>query len=208
MALDCFGPGLRAGHANRKGHTQCWLTSPVGAPDSSYGHIVLDTIVLLTDNLRMAGKLARDTRGTKPFPTLEGEAVLNVLRTAEFLLQGLNNTLKDYGLTFTQFNLLRILRGAGESGFTCSQLAERLISRDPDMTRLLDRMEHNGLLKRERSSADRRIVLSMITPKGDALLKEAEEPMRQVMREHMSHLGKERLLGLVDSLEEIREVRD
>ena len=156
----------------------------------------------------MAGKLAREIKEGKPLPTLEGEAVLNVLRTSEFLLQGLNNTLKGFGLTFTQFNLLRILRSCGEPGLTCSQLAERLISRDPDTTRLLDRMEHSGLVKRERSSEDRRIVLSMITAKGEALLKEAEEPVRQIMKEHMTHLGKERLLSLVDSLEEIRAVRD
>lgn len=152
----------------------------------------------------MAGKLAREIKEPKPFPTLEGEAVLNVLRTAEFLSQGLNDRLKSFGLTFTQFNLLRMLRGGGAAGLTCSQLGERLISRDPDMTRLLDRIEHSGLLRRERSAADRRIILSMITPEGEALLKKAEEPVRQVMKEHMSHLNRERLIALVDSLEDIR----
>ena len=152
----------------------------------------------------MAGKLAKELKQSKDFASLEGEAALNVLRTAEVLLQKINAVLKPLNLTFTQYNVLRILRGAGEQGLTCSHLGERLIGRDPDITRLLDRMERSTLVTRERSVDDRRIVVTMIRPEGLALLTQAEEPVRSVMKLNMGKLGATNLLSLIELLEKAR----
>ena len=152
----------------------------------------------------MAGRLARELKQNKEFASLEGEAALNVLRTAEVLLQKINAVLKPLNLTFTQYNVLRILRGAGEQGLTCSQLGERLIGRDPDITRLLDRMERSTLVTRERSVDDRRIVVTMIQPEGLTLLTQAEEPVRSAMKRNMGKLGATNLLFLIELLEKVR----
>jgi DNA-binding MarR family transcriptional regulator len=152
----------------------------------------------------MAGKLAIEIRQSKGLATLEGEALLNVLRTAEVIHQKMNLALKQYDLTFTQYNVLRILRGAREQGVTCSELAERMIARDPDITRLLDRMERRGLVKRQRSTSDRRIVLTMLDPNGGALLNDTEQPLRDLNVAIMGKLGESRLLSLVSALERVR----
>ncbi|AXC13535.1 Transcriptional regulator, MarR family [Acidisarcina polymorpha] len=152
----------------------------------------------------MAGELQREIRQTKDFASTEGEAALNVLRTAEVIQQKLNTVLKPFDLTLTQYNVLRILRGAGDEGITCSVLAERMIARDPDITRLLDRMERSGLVVRQRSAADRRVVLTMLHLNGDRLLDETQQPMRDAMLGLMGRLGENRLLSLISSLEDVR----
>lgn len=152
----------------------------------------------------MAGKFAKEIRQSKNWASLEGEAALNILRTAEVIHQKLNAVLKPFDLTLTQYNVLRILRGAGEQGITCSDLGERMIARDPDITRLLDRMERRDLVVRQRSTDDRRIVLTMLHTKGGALLKETEQPLRSAMLAIMGRLGKADLLSLISSLEEVR----
>ena len=106
----------------------------------------------------MAGRLLAEIRQSKPFDMVEEEAVLNIHRTAEVLGQASAEFLKDYKLSHTQYNVLRILRGAGPDGATCSGIAERMITRDPDITRLLDRLEGRGLVARERSREDRRVA--------------------------------------------------
>ena len=152
----------------------------------------------------MAGRLQQEIRQTKDFASTEGEAALNVLRTAEGIQQKLNAVLKQFDLTLTQYNVLRILHGAGSEGVTCSVLAERMIARDPDITRLLDRMERSGLVVRQRSAADRRVVLTMLHLNGDRLLDETRQPMRDAMLGIMGGLGEKRLLSLISSLEEVR----
>ena len=89
----------------------------------------------------MAGKLAAEIRQQKPFEHIEEEATLNLVRTAEMLNQKATEFFRQFDLSRTQYNVLRILRGAGEDGLTCSATAERMVSRDPDITRLMDRME-------------------------------------------------------------------
>ena len=98
----------------------------------------------------MARPLQDEIRQRKPFDSLEEEAVLNVLRTADVLLQRLTTVLKPFKLSHSQYNVLRILRGAGPEGLACREIGERMITRDPDITRLLDRLEARGLLTRTR----------------------------------------------------------
>lgn len=153
----------------------------------------------------MAGKLIAEIQQTKPFDVLEEEAVLNIARTAEVLGQSMAEFMRLYELSHTQYNVLRILRGAGETGATCSEIGERMISRDPDITRLLDRLESRGLIARERSKEDRRVVVTRIAPAGLLLLSGIDEPLRTFLRGRLGGMGRQNLSALIDRLEEIRE---
>jgi DNA-binding MarR family transcriptional regulator len=102
----------------------------------------------------MASRLQTEIRQTKPFKSLEEEAFLNLQRTAGVLMHGLEAGLKPAGLSASQYNVLRILRGTGAEGLACGDIAPRMVSWDPDITRLLDRLEARGLVKRTRDRAD------------------------------------------------------
>ena len=156
----------------------------------------------------MSGRLVAEIKQTKPFALLEEEAILNLGRTYEYLQQRLGDLLKDYQLTPTQYNMLRILRGAGSDGVTCSQACERMISPDPDITRLLDRMEARKLISRERSKQDRRVVITCITPEGLELVNQIDKPLTALLRKHLGRVGKDRLTSLIDTLETLREEPD
>jgi DNA-binding MarR family transcriptional regulator len=153
----------------------------------------------------MSGRLAKEIQQTRPFALLEEEAFLNVGRTFEALQQPVAELLKQYQLTPTQYNLLRILRGAGQEGVTCSQACERMITPDPDMTRLLDRMEARHLVERERSLEDRRIVVSRIRKEGLALVNEIDQPLHALLKRLLGHIGQKRLRELIETLELLRE---
>jgi len=153
----------------------------------------------------VAGKLAREIQQTKPFVSLEEEAILNLARTFEALQNEITGFLKPYQLTPTQYNMLRILRGAGPKGLTCGQATERMISPDPDVTRLLDRLEARGLILRERSREDRRVVITRITAEGLALAAEIDKPLAGLLGKIMGRIGKDRLKELIEILEALRE---
>src|SRR3954468_11818314 len=153
----------------------------------------------------MAGHLAKEIHQTKPFALLEEEAALNLSRTFEVVQQKLSETLKPHQLTGTQYNILRILRGAGSEGVTCSQAAERMVNHDPDITRLLDRMEARKLVARERSREDRRVVVTRITREGLDLVNSLDAPVSVALRRHLGHIGKEKLSQLIDILESLRD---
>ena len=167
---------------------------------------LLLTIVVITSNNRVVpGKLLAEIRQTKPFDLLEEEAVLNIARTAEVLSQNQAAFLREYGLSQTQYNVLRILRGAGSPGITCSQIGERMINHDPDITRLLDRLESRALVTRERSKEDRRVVLTTITADGLVLLGSIDKPLRKYLRERMGGMARASLEALIGHLEQVRE---
>ena len=156
----------------------------------------------------MSGKLAKEIRQTKPFALREEEAFLNLGRTWEHLLGRVAGLLKEYGLTPTQYNMLRILRGAGEDGVTCSQATERMISPDPDVTRLLDRLEARKLIRRERSAGDRRVVVTRITLEGLDLVGQIDLPARALLRQMCARVGERKLTSLIEVLEDLRERSD
>src|SRR3954465_9448055 len=118
----------------------------------------------------MPSKLGAEIKQHKPFSSPEQEALLSIERTAAVLGHAFAEALKPFGITPTQYNALRILRGAGKDGLCRNEVRERLISQVPDVTRLLDRLEEMKLIDRERSSEDRRLVTTRITTKGQALL--------------------------------------
>jgi DNA-binding MarR family transcriptional regulator len=141
----------------------------------------------------------------KPFALPEEEAILSVLRTADVVEQRMLEVLKPFELTGAQYNVLRILRGSPD-GLACGQISERMISRDPDTTRLLDRMEARGLIGRERSRTDRRVVLTRIKAAGLKLLEQIEPLIFEHLRSTIGLLGEKKIKQLIDLLEQVREV--
>jgi DNA-binding MarR family transcriptional regulator len=131
--------------------------------------------------------------------TPEETAFLDLLRTADVLTRGADWVLKDEDLSLTQYNVLRILRGAPQ-GLPCGEIASRMITRDPDITRLLDRMERRGLISRARESRDRRLVLARISPKGLKLVNRLDEPVQKIHHKQLGHMGKDRLRVLAELL--------
>jgi DNA-binding MarR family transcriptional regulator len=142
---------------------------------------------------------------TKPFTSVEDEALVSLQRTADRLQWRLSEMLKAHGLSPTQYNALRILRGAGDQGRACSEIAERMINRDPDITRLVDRLERRGLAVRSREGQDRRVITTRITPAGLALLQALDGPVEEFNRKMLGALGEQRLQTLIRLLEVIRE---
>jgi DNA-binding MarR family transcriptional regulator len=120
------------------------------------------------------------------------------------LTRGAFGVLKAENLSSTQYNVLRILRGAPQ-GLPCGEIAGRMITRDPDVTRLLDRMEKRGLISRARDSRDRRMVLARISAEGLKLVNRLDEPVQQMHRKLLGHLGRERLRALGELLAAARE---
>jgi len=153
----------------------------------------------------MSSRLQAELKQTKPFPRRSSEALLSVLRTAALLEHRLNEALRPYGITELQYNVLRILRGAGSDGWCGREISERLVSKVPDVSRLLDRMENMQLLRRERDATDRRHVTARITPRGLRVLDEATPELEAFERERFGHLDAERLQHVIDGLADIRE---
>jgi len=143
-------------------------------------------------------------RQKKPFRRVEDEAFVNLLRTVDVLMQGVATTLKPSGLSPAQYNVLRVLRGAGPDGLACREIGERMIAKDPDITRLLDRLEERDLISRSRDRADRRVITTRITDKGMRILKELDKPIEELHVKQLGHLGEQRLRSLVDLLEAAR----
>jgi DNA-binding MarR family transcriptional regulator len=141
---------------------------------------------------------------TRHSPSLEEAVFLDLLRTSDVLSRRLAYILKNEDLSSNQYNVLRILRGAPE-GLACGEIGSRMISRDPDITRLLDRLEKRGLISRCRETKDRRTVLTRISPEGLKLLARLDEPVQQAHREQLGHLGRERLKALTELLRDSRE---
>ncbi len=153
----------------------------------------------------MAGQPATKKRPKSRFQAIEQEAFVNLQRAADALLMGVEKTLRPAGLSPTQYNVLRILRGAGPEGLACGEVAARMFTRDPDMTRLLDRLETGGLVARSRERDDRRVVTTRITAAGLRLLKGLDQPILETHLRQLGHLGPGRLRTLIRLLERIQE---
>jgi DNA-binding MarR family transcriptional regulator len=156
-------------------------------------------IVVITDIIFKVSQSSKVRKVGSP----EETAFLDLLRTADMLSRGAVEVLKAEDLSPSQYNVLRILRGAPE-GLPCGEIASRLITRDPDVTRLLDRMEKRGLISRARESRDRRMVLARLTPEGLKLVDRLDGPVQKMHRKLLGHLGKERLRSLRDLLSAAR----
>ena len=158
----------------------------------------------------MSGKLFRELHKAHPFDCLQQEVALNIIRTADHLSRAFEELLKPCNLSATQYNVLRILRGLGEaqtpphSGIPCKTIGEHMITRDPDITRLLDRLESRTLIHRQRDTQDRRVVATRITPEGLRILKELDQPVMNLHRRQLAHMPEAKLTQLIDLLEQAR----
>ena len=155
----------------------------------------------------MTPSLQAELRQRKPFSTLEQEASISIARTAALLDHAAAEALKPYGLTPTQYNALRILRGAEPGGLCRNEVRDRLIARVPDATRLLERLEEMELVTRAREGDDRRYVRARITRTGLDLLATLDPVIEQLHRRQLGHLGERKLRALADLLAEARERR-
>jgi len=131
-------------------------------------------------------------------------AFLSIVQAAEEMQRGLAELLKAHDLSIAQYNVLRILRGAGPEGATCGTVSENLIRHDPDVTRLVDRLDQRGLVDRARDTKDRRVVRTRITRAGAALLAELDDPVDELHARQLGHVGSKRLADLVTMLDEAR----
>lgn len=148
----------------------------------------------------MTSDLRRELRQQKPFGSLAHEAFLSVARTEAVLRDGIERLLAPHDLTLTQYNVLRVLRGADAAGLCRNEIRDRLITRMPDVSRLLDRMEAAGLIHRVRSTDDRRQVKTTLTPKGRRLVDQLDAPMAHEHERQFGRLDDQQLKALVDLL--------
>jgi DNA-binding MarR family transcriptional regulator len=152
----------------------------------------------------VARDLQEELKQTRAFKSLEEEAHLSIARTAAVLEHAFADALKPYGITPTQYNVLRILRGAGAEGLCRNEVGERLVRRVPDVTRLLDRMEDMKLIVRERGDVDRRYVTTRIAPAGSRVLDRFDSAIEAVHAKQIGHVGRQRLRTLIDLLAVVR----
>ena len=154
-------------------------------------------------------RLRRLIKQRKPFQSLQQEVFLEVLRTGHALVQDLVDRLKPYGLTQPQYNVLRILRGAGASGLPTGEVGARMVaSREPDVTRLLVRMERSGLVRRERDPDNRRIVTARITREALRVLQALDQPVLDMHADQLKHMTRRELEQLATLLERARREDD
>ena len=153
----------------------------------------------------MAPKLQEEIKQGKPFRSLQEEVFINILLTADTLSRKLSETLKRSGLTPAQYNVLRILRGAGECGHACREIGDRMITKDPDVTRLLDRLEDRGLVSRARDERDRRVITVRVTRQGLDLLSELDSEVDSFDMKLFEHMSERQLTKLCELLEAARE---
>jgi len=142
----------------------------------------------------------RALRASLPLPD---QTFIALQKAADQLGQQAEQLIKANGLTGAQYNVLRILRGAEPDGLGCNSIGERMISHDPDMTRLLDRMEKRALITRQRQKDDRRVVKTRITAEGLTLLKRLDQPVRDLHKRQFQHISAAQLKNLIETLDQI-----
>jgi DNA-binding MarR family transcriptional regulator len=152
--------------------------------------------------------LKDEIKKKKPFEHVEEEAYLNLLRTTTVLYAQFECLLRRAGLSDPQYNVLRILRGVGGCGVPCSEIGARMITRVPDITRLVDRLESAGLVERCRIAQDRRVVQVKVTAKGLETLSQLDGPVRELNRKLLAHMTRGELRELIHLLEKMRHPPD
>lgn len=148
--------------------------------------------------------LQREIKQRKPFHSPAQEATIGILRTADLLRRHMSRIIERYGITHQQYNVLRILRGAHPDPLPTLEIGERMIEQTPGVTRLLDRLEGKGLVRRERCTDDRRLVHCWITREGFDLLREMDEPVDAADEYLLDGLDEQEVRRLVTLLDRIR----
>ncbi len=145
--------------------------------------------------------LKREIAQERPFSSPAEEALLNLLRTSDCLHRAMQRKTRAWGVTSTQYNVLRILRGSHPQGLTCSSIGDRMITAEPDITRLLARLKALKLIRQQRDKRDKRVIWTQISPSGLALLAEMDPLVQQFPKELLGHLENEQLTSLIGLLE-------
>src|SRR5436305_8627865 len=153
----------------------------------------------------LAMSITKEIKQTRPFPSATEEAAVALIRTADLLRRLIGSVVEPHDLTVQQYNVLRILRGAGHDGLPTLDIAERMIEQTPGITRLIDRLEAKKLVFRERCETDRRQVFCRITPAGLALLGRLDEPVRAAGDHALRALRQEDVAQLLELLDRTRE---
>ena len=154
------------------------------------------------------GRLQQELKQRKPFQSAAQEALLGLMRTTDLVRRQAAAVVEPHGITLQQYNVLRILRGGGTDGVPTLEVAERMVEQTPGITRLLDRLEAKGVVKRQRCSKDRRQHLCWITPKGTALLETLDGPMVQFGEHLMKGLKPEDRVALIRLLDALRAAHE
>jgi DNA-binding MarR family transcriptional regulator len=141
-----------------------------------------------------------------PFASAEEEALLNLVRTSDRISRVMQRTIRPWGVTATQYNVLRILRGAGSEALTCSEIGERMLTADPDITRLLRRLKTLKLIRQHRDRQDRRVVRTEIAESGLRLLEEMDPVVKRAPKELLGHMSAQEIAELTRLLERAREL--
>jgi DNA-binding MarR family transcriptional regulator len=152
----------------------------------------------------MATPLHVELQQSRPWDLLEEEVHVSISRTAALLERAVAQLLKPHGITPTQYNVLRILRGAGAAGLCRNEVGARLVTPVPDVTRLLDRMADLKLIARQRSDEDRRLVRTHLTAKGLDLVNSLDSVLRPSHQQRLAHIAREKLEALVATLADVR----
>ena len=171
------------------------------------GPSTVDIICYNTYLPGMTSLLQAELKQTRPFPSAATEALLSILRTAALLDHDLSDALKPFGITSTQHNVLRILRGAGAAGLCGREVAERMVASVPDVPRMLERLETMELITRERDPGDRRHVTARITPAGRQLLTRVTPEIEAVEQRRLGHVSGRTLASLISGLAAVRGAR-
>ena len=148
--------------------------------------------------------LETELRQTRPFRSRVEEGVVGLFRTAEVVRRAIGSVVEERGITLQQYNVLRILRGAGKDGIPTLEIGARMVEQAPGVTRLLDRLEAKKLVRRERCRTDRRQVLCWIEPAGMRMLDDLDRPMRDAARRRMAGLDERGLLTFISLMEAVR----
>lgn len=159
----------------------------------------------MTSIVSPAVSIRSEIKQRRPFPSPHQEAMVALIRTADVVRRAVGDVVEPHGITAQQYNVLRILRGAGSDGLPTLEIAERMIEQTPGITRLLDRLEQKALVTRERSAADRRCVYCRITASGLDLLGRLDSPLQTAAAQCFDSFTKSGLAQLVESLDRTRE---
>ncbi len=162
------------------------------------------TIRVYRPKSTMASRLQRELKQNRPFSTPTQEVAVGLMRTADMVRRSLAAVVDPFGITVQQYNVLRILRGAGERGLPTLEIAERMIEQTPGITRLIDRLEAKKLVMRERCATDRRQVFCCITKEGLALVDRLDAPIREAEQDALRELSEHQLGQLMSLLDKAR----
>ena len=152
----------------------------------------------------MASRIQQEIKQTRPFDTRSQEAMIGLMRTADIVRRAVGEIVEPYGITPQQYNVLRILRGAGDNGLPTLEIAERMIEAAPGITRLIDRLESKRLVVRVPCDKDRRRIFCRITREGLALLKKLDGPIRDADRTALGSMTSKELRQLISLLDRAR----